>query len=931
MNAAPAQLALPAPSAVPARSPLPIFAALVPIAGGVVLWLVTGSAMALWFAALGPLIAVAALVDQVRGGRRRRRREAVERALAFDVLEEAVTLRLDGARQDLVREHPDVLELARDPSCVWRGGSELVLGSGPRASGIEITGAAAGDERALAVRERAATVADAPVTFPWRGGVCVVGDGPQAAAVLRSLLLQLCMTHPPTALRIVGDVPDGWDWIERMPHRHSRSVGAVRVAARIGDPATADADTVFALAATGSPPDPRCATIVSLDDGGGARAVGPGSRSGGADTVDQVEAVAASQASLVASVLAVRARAVYQGAGASSTFVFDDLRAIEGRGADGGLAVSFAVDGRGPRRVDLVSDGPHAIVVGVTGSGKSELLRSWITALCDAYPTSKLAFLLADFKGGTAFDALTDLRHVTGVITDLDAEGARRAISSLRAEIRRREHALAAAGARDVDAPGVDLPRLVIVVDEYAALVSEHAELAAVFTDVAARGRALGMHLILGTQRATGVIRDAVLANCPLRICLRVADPADSRLVIGTEAATALSGSPEDRGRALVRGAADREAFEVRVVQATTEDVATVASGRATERRPRTPWLPPLPVSLSIQDVPCDEPDRGPRAILGLIDDPDRQRRIAWTLDPARDRGLLVVGGAGSGRTGVLDVIAAQVPVVRVGDDPEAAWDALDRARASSQTVLIDDVDGLLASVPDEYASAMAGTIERMLREPHRTVVATARRIVGPLGRIADLFPHRAVLDQPSRAEFAAAGGDPGFHDSTTVPGRAFVAGRRAQVIHVASTHAAEVPTTAPEWTARGDAAIVTRAPSRVIDALRSRGVPVRALVDAGGARTWDEYAVTPAFDEGDRGVVVVGEPGAWQQRWGLLVEARDRHEVIVDAACAAELRMLTGERDLPPYCVPHTDRAWLVRSGERPTRVRMPGPAAAW
>ena len=136
-----------------------------------------------------------------------------------------------------------------------------------------------------------------------------------------------------------------------------------------------------------------------------------------------------------------------------------------------------------------------------------------------------MSFLLADFKGGTAFDALAGVPHVTGVITDLDGAGARRAIESLRAEVRWREAAIAGAGARDILDPRVDLPRLVVVVDEFAALLGDHPELHAVFTDVAARGRALGMHLVLGTQRAAGVIRDSLLANCPLRISLRVTDP----------------------------------------------------------------------------------------------------------------------------------------------------------------------------------------------------------------------------------------------------------------------------------------------------------------------------------------------------------------------------------------------------------------------
>src|SRR5690606_25871109 len=115
----------------------------------------------------------------------------------------------------------------------------------------------------------------------------------------------------------------------------------------------------------------------------------------------------------------------------------------------------------------------------------------------------------------------------------LDGDGARRGVTSLRAEMRHREEVLARAGAREIGDPALRLARLVIVVDEFAALLAEHPELGDVFIDIAARGRALGMHLVLGTQRAAGVVREALAANCPLRLSLRVADAADSRAVVG--------------------------------------------------------------------------------------------------------------------------------------------------------------------------------------------------------------------------------------------------------------------------------------------------------------------------------------------------------------------------------------------------------------
>lgn len=166
------------------------------------------------------------------------------------------------------------------------------------------------------------------------------------------------------------------------------------------------------------------------------------------------------------------------------------LSELEQTSAGGGLVATIGRGERANITVDIVGDGPHAIVTGMTGTGKSELLVSWVTAIATAHGPDEVTFVLADFKGGTAFEPLSALPQVAAVITDLDDQGARRGVSSLTAELRRRERVLAAAGARDVS--GVSMPRLIIVVDEFAALLTEHPELGAVFIDIAARGRASG-------------------------------------------------------------------------------------------------------------------------------------------------------------------------------------------------------------------------------------------------------------------------------------------------------------------------------------------------------------------------------------------------------------------------------------------------------
>src|SRR5690606_3260836 len=155
-------------------------------------------------------------------------------------------------------------------------------------------------------------------------------------------------------------------------------------------------------------------------------------------------------------------------------------------------------------------------VGGTTGSGKSELLNTWILATLDDRTPAEVTVLLVDFKGGAAFAPLAGLPHCVGLVTDLDGPLAARAAISLRAEIRRREQVLAHSRARSIDEAGGGVPRVIVAVDEYASVLGEDPELHALFSDLAARGRSLGIHLILCTQRPSGVVRDAILANCPL-------------------------------------------------------------------------------------------------------------------------------------------------------------------------------------------------------------------------------------------------------------------------------------------------------------------------------------------------------------------------------------------------------------------------------
>lgn len=364
-------------------------------------------------------------------------------------------------------------------------------------------------------------------------------------------------------------------------------------------------------------------------------------------------------------------------------------RARIGRSADGCV------------ELDLVADGPHALVAGTTGAGKSELLRTWVTALAVASPPELLSFVLVDYKGGSAFDACAGLPHVVGVVTDLDHRLGGRVLRSLDAELKHRERTFRAAGAADLTAYralGDDtlapVARLVVIVDEFATLAAELPEFLSALVSVAQRGRSLGVHLVLATQRPAGVLSDEIRANTNLRLALRVQDPGDSQDVVGDRSAARL---PRGRpGRAIARlGAEERVEFQTARATAgvgrpadrglrvrpmgdpaelpgpagpdgaasarpTALDVlvgritaAARARGTAAVRRP---WCDPLPVELTTLGPEGGEPDGND--VVGLIDLVAEPRRLPLRWRRA-DGHLLVAGAVGSGVTSTLVGVAA--------------------------------------------------------------------------------------------------------------------------------------------------------------------------------------------------------------------------------------------------------------------------------
>ncbi|SDH41852.1 FtsK/SpoIIIE domain-containing protein [Microbacterium pygmaeum] len=924
-----APLELPPAWTPPARQGVPLLASVVPVLGAVALWAVTGSVLSLWLAALGPLIAVATMADAARAARRDRRRADRTAFLARERVVRAIDDRHAEERDRRWSRHPDVAGFLAREGEIWRAvpdrADALVVGSGSQPSGLRVTGG--GDEPAsVEVRDRAATLERAPAIVSPSAGVAVVGDAVLGSAVVRALVLQVCLARPPGAITITGALRGENAWAERLPHRaRSRSSAGVAstVLVLVGpDEEVPDrADIAIVRVDPGTPPPARCRVVLTVRSP--ARAV---LDVDGDISELSIEAVGAGQAAAIADELAERAGRTVVSRRSDEPVDLSSLLDSAPAPARGALPAVIGTESGEPRVVDLVGDGPHAIVAGVTGSGKSELLISWVLSLCAGHSTRQVSFLLADFKGGTAFDSLATLPNVTGVLTDLDGAGARRAIESLRAEVRWREAELARCGARDILDPRVELPRLVIVVDEFAALLGDHPELHAVFSDVAARGRALGVHLVLGTQRPSGVMRESLLANCPLRISLRVNDPADSRVVLGTSEAAELPGGADGRGVALMRTAADVIPRRVRIALSHRDDIERIVQ-RAGGPPPRRPWLPELPTRVHLEElIPSPTASEAEALVLGLADEPENQRQLPAVVR-IEDRGLLVIGGAGSGRSTALRTLAAQAPsgAVWIPADGEGAWDAVaDLVRnppARGSVVLIDDLDALMARMPHDYALELADRLDRVMRttgEAGYLVVAAVQRLSGSAARLADLLPRRLVLAAASRADYIAAGGDPHHHVPGDGAGRGRLAGRAVQVA-ISDDLPLVGPPPSSAWV-----------PLRPLSGFVARRSPTTraSLADweAHGVRVLsvDDFVAQAGWPDDDR-VVVFGDPEEWQRSWRALTSVRTETDLVIDAACAPEWRMLSGERSLPPYCEPGRARAWLISAGASPERIQLP------
>ncbi len=211
--------------------------------------------------------------------------------------------------------------------------------------------------------------------------------------------------------------------------------------------------------------------------------------------------------------------------------------------------------------------GPHGLVAGTTGSGKSELLQTYIITLATLFHPYELGFVLIDFKGGGMANQFKNLPHLNGTITNIDGKQIDRSLESIHAELVKRQLLFAQYEVNRIDdyiklfRAGVaktPLPHLILIVDEFAELKTDQPEFMKELISTARIGRSLGVHLILATQKPAGVVNDQIWSNSKFKICLKVQDKSDSNEVLKSPLAAEI----KEPGRAYLQ-VGNNELFEL--------------------------------------------------------------------------------------------------------------------------------------------------------------------------------------------------------------------------------------------------------------------------------------------------------------------------------------------------------------------------------
>lgn len=390
-----------------------------------------------------------------------------------------------------------------------------------------------------------------------------------------------------------------------------------------------------------------------------------------------------------------------------------------------------------------LSHGPHGLIGGMTGSGKSELLKTFILALSLTHHPYDLNFALIDYKGGGAFSEFHALPHVVGVVTDIQnhADYATRVVQSLSWEVKRREKILGdALGKFGFTTAHVDeyrsklkvkipIPRLVIIFDEFAEFQERHPEESKKMINIARVGRSLGIHLILCTQNPMGrAVDQQVRDNSNFTICMKVKTPETSKSLINIPDAIQLRkgeayfhvDGPQKFKVAFTGRERTYKAKTASEAQAIIKEISSASISLGIPSLPKI-WPDPLPEKLASGDLfeklglnPSWDGQnwaranyQPPKVPLGLLDDPSHQNQPVFCVEGH----LLIFGSSGSGKSTALLTFA--LGVGRLYSPDEAAIYCID---LSGQSPLITLQESGMPHLPIDGGVIFGGDVERMNR-----------------------------------------------------------------------------------------------------------------------------------------------------------------------------------------------------------------------
>ncbi len=373
------------------------------------------------------------------------------------------------------------------------------------------------------------------------------------------------------------------------------------------------------------------------------------------------------------------------------------------------MAAPLGVSKTGVVSLDLhdKAHGPHGLVAGTTGSGKSEILQTYILAMSTLFHPYEVAFVIIDFKGGGMVNQFKELPHLLGAITNIDGKEINRSLKSIKAELQKRQRLFAEADVNHIDKyirkykageTSVPMPHLIIIVDEFAELKAEQPEFMKELISAARIGRSLGVHLILATQKPSGQVNEQIWSNSRFKLCLKVQSQEDSNEVIKSPLAAEI----KEPGRAYLQ-VGNNEIFELFqsaysgasektddsnvkefTIYSLTESGKRIpvysqkkkksGEGSATQldaivkyvadycagiNLPKLPdiCLPSLGDCIDFTTLLKKSADTGSYEVeIGMYDDPENQYQGVHTVDLGSNN-LMIIGSAQSGKTNVLQNI----------------------------------------------------------------------------------------------------------------------------------------------------------------------------------------------------------------------------------------------------------------------------------